>query len=91
MGSLNIKEYCIVKDEKAITGTKLEIINQICSIEFIEDMKIKYKIKGFQPYVREYGNSEFESPWTKKEMLKDIMQEIWGELPNHGYTIFFRN
>ena len=84
MGTITTYSYCVTKNNVAWTGTKSEIINQICKFSFDSKGRLKYTFKG---YPEQIGIS-FSDEFTPEEISKETIKFLFQQLTAFRYRIF---
>lgn len=83
VGTVTTIEHCAVKDGKAHTGTRHDIVNQVCKFN-LDNRKLTVKVEGYpETSYHSYGNA-----FTDEEMLKDAVKFIYNMLPHFGYRLY---
>lgn len=78
-----MNEFCAVKDFHSYTGTKKEIINQVCEFSIV-DNQLYYKFIGYH----EQKGFSYSDEWSSEEMMDDAIKILFERLPALGYTIY---
>ena len=80
MGTINIISHCMVKDGRAYTGTREEIVNQVVKFRF-ENRCLIANVKSFVEVI--YHSYSHE--WTDEEMYRDAVQFLFNSLRDYGF------
>lgn len=83
-----MKKFCAYNPLADITfaGTKEEIVLQAYTFRLDKGQALKAKLnRGDYP---EQTYHSYEEVWTTEEIRADIVQFLFKELKNYGYTLF---
>jgi len=86
MGTITIKERCLVKEGFAYIGTKEDIVNQICTFRIDENRKLHFKFKRF-PEEQLIG---FSDEFTEEEMYKEAYKYLYNRADLYGYREYVK-
>lgn len=67
--------YCVVKEDKVYTGTKSEIVHQMCSFRVDENRILYYTIHGYKEVKLHSYNKEFSVQEIEKNVI-DVLFRI---------------
>ena len=76
--------YCAVKDGRAFTGSKEEVLGQVCSFQIDKYRRLFAHFEG-------YDNQQYHSysdEYTAEEAHADAVNFLFSELSKHGYLVF---
>ncbi len=83
-GTITTTSHCLVKDGKAYTGTKEEIVNQLVKYRLEGKSKqVVIHIPGYKD-IRLYSFGK-EPELTPSEMMEVVVKDAFAMLKQHGY------
>ena len=87
-GTITTMEWCAVKDGKAYTGSKADIVGETCRVRVETKPEggwlVHYRFNG--PY--ESDTLEYTEHWQGEELRKEINRDLFAKLPRYGYKIY---
>lgn len=75
-GSITIKRRCLVDGNLAYTGTKEEIVHQLCKIRFDKHNTLYYK----RPFMKEVKIHSYSSEWSQAKRYRDAINVVYNKL-----------